>query len=136
MIQYYTYLTKDEDCCVYRSINDKKKYRFLKLENGLKVIIIQDVRKANGGDQCSEEQAIKRMRLDEGSKTTAPDSSSSQAADSANANGADRLAAVALTVSARSLTLREPGECALSKLLSIHGVISLSNCHRSSLSCS
>lgn len=96
MIEFYQYLTKDEDCCIYRSIRDKKAYRFLKLENGLKVIIIQDVRKTNGGDQCSEEQAIKRMRLDEGSKTTAPDSSS-QAADSAD--GADRLAAVALTVS-------------------------------------
>ena len=69
MIQYYTYVTKDSDCCVYRSINDKKKYRFLKLDNGLKVFIIQDERKtSSNNDQCTEEQGIKRIRLDESAR--------------------------------------------------------------------
>lgn len=100
MIQYYNYLAKDE-CCIYRSINDKKKYRFLKLDNGLKVIIIQDSKKANGGDHCADEQAIKRMRLDDGSKTTASDGSSAQVADSVNENATDKMAAVALSVGLR-----------------------------------
>ena len=98
MIQYYNYLSKDEDCCIYRSVNDKKKYRFLRLENGLKVLIIQDAKKTNGGDQCADEQAIKRIRLDDGSKASAADGSS-QAADSVSENESDKMAAVALAVS-------------------------------------
>ena len=103
MIQYYNYLAKDE-CCIYRSINDKKKYRFLKLENGLKVLIIQDARKANGGDRCADEQAIKRMRLDEGSKATGSDSGS-QVTDVVSINESDKMAAVALSVSLRTDSL-------------------------------
>ena len=83
MIQYYTYLAKDGDCCVYKSINDKKKYRFLKLDNGLKVFIIQDERRSTDDAKC-ESQDAKRIRL---STDQTADSSTDSTAKNATAGG-------------------------------------------------
>lgn len=88
MIQYDQYLTKNTDCCVLRSVSDKKKYRFFRLNNGMKVFVIQDERKSSNDSQC-EEQNIKRIRLDENSKDSSVD-------------GLDKMAAVALTLNAGS----------------------------------
>ena len=85
MIQYYNYLTKDDQCNVYRSVNDKKKYRFLRLENGLKVFIIEDPKKTSTDDnqKCDEIEA-KRMRL---SKDENANCGSNDYLDSTGENG-------------------------------------------------
>ena len=84
MIQYYTYLAKDGDCRVYKSINDRKKYRFLKLDNGLKVFIIQDERRSTDDDDRCDSQDAKRVRL---STEPSVDSSTDSPAKGASAGG-------------------------------------------------
>lgn len=57
---------KGTNCGFYKSLNDKKRYRFFRLENGLRVLLVQDeIKKSNDNAEQVDRNGVKKMRLDD-----------------------------------------------------------------------